>query len=138
MKFYIGSGFYNVNHVRQLRDHLIEQGHTHTYDWTVNERAASIVDLREIGSKEFEAIRTSDFVVILLPAGKSSHVELGIALGADVPLFIHDAANRFDDFETTSTFYHLSHVIKLTGSLEDIPSRIADHYASLYVEQDNE
>ncbi|EPE61187.1 group-specific protein [Exiguobacterium sp. S17] len=137
MKFYIGSSFYNVDHVRQLRDRLIEQGHTHTYDWTVNERAATIEDLRDIGAKEFEAIRTSNFVVTLLPAGKSSHVELGIALGADVPLFIHDAANRFDDFETTSTFYHLPHVIKLTGPLEDIPSCIAAHYVTSYVKQDS-
>ncbi|TCI26187.1 group-specific protein [Exiguobacterium sp. SH5S4] len=136
MKFYIGSDFYNINHVRQLRDHFIEQGHTHTYDWTMNERAATIEDLRDIGAKEFEAIRTSDFVVILLPAGKSSHVELGIALGADVPLFIHDAANRFNDFEMTSTFYHLSSVTQLTGPLEAIPSHIADHFTTVYAKQD--
>jgi len=44
--------------------------------------------------------------------------------------FIHDATNRFDDVETTSTFYHLPHVIQLTGSLEDVPRAITTHFAT--------
>lgn len=130
MNFYIGSRFSNIEKVRALRNHLLNNGHTHTYDWTTNDRATSLEDLRAIGTNEFEAIKASDFVVILLPAGNSSHVELGIALGAGVPLFIHDATNRFDDVETTSTFYHLPHVIQLTGSLEDVPRAITTHFAT--------
>jgi hypothetical protein len=130
MNFYIGSRFANIKRVRALRDRLLSQGHTHTYDWTTNDRATSLEDLQAIGTSEFEAIRASDFVVILLPAGNSSHVELGIALGAGVPVFIHDATNRFDDVETTSTFYHLPHVTQLTGSLEDVPQSITTHFAS--------
>ncbi|MDL5376133.1 group-specific protein [Exiguobacterium mexicanum] len=129
MHFYIGSRFANIEQVRALRNHLINDGHTYTYDWTRNDRATTIEDLRAIGTSEFEAIKASDFVVILLPAGQSSHIELGIALGADVPLFIYDPANRFDDFETTSTFYHLPHVIQLTGPLKDVPQAITAHFA---------
>lgn len=129
MNFYIGSRFSNIEQVRALRDHLINDGHTHTYDWTTNDRATSLEDLRAIGTNEFEAIKASDFVVILLPAGNSSHVELGIALGAGVTVFIHDATNRFDDFETTSTFYHLNHVVQLTGPLEDVPLAITVYFA---------
>lgn len=129
MNFYIGSRFAKIERVRELRDTLLSQGHTHTYDWTTNDRATSLEDLRVIGTSEFEAIKASDFVVILLPAGNSSHVELGIALGAGVTVFIHDATNRFEDFETTSTFYHLPHVIQLTGSLEDVPRNITAHFA---------
>lgn len=129
MNFYIGSRFANIEQVRALRDHLINDGHTHTYDWTTNDRATSLEDLRAIGTNEFEAIKASDFVVILLPAGNSSHVELGIALGADVPVFIHDTTNRFDDFETTSTFYHLPHVTQLTGPLKDVPRAITTYFA---------
>lgn len=129
MNFYIGSRFANIERVRALRDRLLSQGHTHTYDWTTNDRATSLEDLQAIGTSEFEAIRASDFVVILLPAGNSSHVELGIALGAGVPVFIHDATNRFDDVETTSTFYHLPHVTQLTGPLEDVPLAITTNFA---------
>jgi hypothetical protein len=50
-----------------------------TYDWTQNSRAEDIPALREIGEKEKAAVMESDFVIILLPAGKGSHIELGIA-----------------------------------------------------------
>lgn len=129
MNFYIGSRFANIEQVRALRDHLINDGHTHTYDWTTNDRATTLEDLRVIGTSEFEAIKASDFVVILLPAGNSSHIELGIALGTGVPVFVHDATNRFDDVETTSTFYHLNHVVQLTGPLEDVPQAITVYFA---------
>lgn len=129
MNFYIGSRFSNIEQVRTLRNHLLNDGHTYTYDWTTNGRATSIEGLRAIGTSEFEAIKASDFVVILLPAGNSSHVELGIALGAGVPVFIHDGTNRFDDVETTSTFYHLPHVTQLTGPLKDVPRAITTYFA---------
>lgn len=124
MNYYIGSGFYNIENVRRLRDLLSAQGHTHTYDWTLNTRADSVDALRDIGEKERDAIQASDFVVILLPAGKGSHVELGIAIGSGVPVFLHDMTDSMTNFETTSTFYHVAHVVQLSGSLEDIPSQI--------------
>lgn len=111
MNYYIGSGFYNIENVRRLRDLLSAQGHTHTYDWTLNTRADSVDALRDIGEKERDAIKASDFVVILLPAGKGSHVELGIAIGSGVPVFIHDTTDSMTNFETTSTFYHVAQVV---------------------------
>lgn len=51
-----------------------------------------------------------------------------MALGACVTVFIHDATNRFDDIEMTSTFYHLPHVVQLTGPLEDMPRAITAHF----------
>lgn len=124
MNYYIGSGFYNIENVRRLRDLLSAQAHTHTYDWTLNTRADSVDALRDIGEKERDAIKASDFVVILLPAGKGSHVELGIAIGSGVPVFIHDTTDSMTNFKTTSTFYHVAQVVQLSGALEDIPSQI--------------
>ena len=124
MNYYIGSGFYNIENVRRLRDLLSAQGHTHTYDWTLNTRADSVDALRDIGEKERDAIKGSDFVIILLPAGKGSHVELGIAIGSGVPVFLHDTTDSMTNFETTSTFYHVAQVVQLSGALEDIPSQI--------------
>lgn len=53
-----------------------------------------------------------------------------MALGAGVTVFIHDATNRFDDIEMPSTFYHLPHVVQLTGPLEDVPRAITTYFAS--------
>ena len=130
MNFYIGSGFYNIKNVRWLRDLLTREGHTHTYDWTLNVRVESAEALREIGEKERDAITVSDFVVILLPAGKGSHVELGIAIGSGVPIFLHDTTDGMTNVETTSTFYHLSSVNQVTGPLEDIPRAITAYFTT--------
>ena len=69
MRFYVGSSFSNIEEVRFMRNELIALGHTHTYDWTQNERATSIDALRSIGEEEVSGIQSADFVVILLPLG---------------------------------------------------------------------
>ncbi|WP_214829954.1 hypothetical protein [Exiguobacterium sp. s56] len=60
MNYYIGSSFANIERVRALRDRLLSQGHAHTYDWTTNDRATTLENLRAIGTSESEAIMTSD------------------------------------------------------------------------------
>lgn len=96
----------------------------------MNERATTIEDLWGIGTKEFEAIRSSDFVVILLPAGKGSHVELGIADGTGVPVFLHDSTDSMTNVETTSTFYHIANVVQLPCEFEDIPKQIHAYFSN--------
>ncbi|MFN4215266.1 MULTISPECIES: nucleoside 2-deoxyribosyltransferase [Exiguobacterium] len=130
MHYYIGSGFNNIENVRRLRDLLTAQGHTHTYDWMRNARADSVDVLRDIGEKERDAIKNSDFVVILLPAGKGSHVELGIAIGSGVPVFLHDTTDSMTNVETTSTFYHVAHVVQLSGDLEDVPTQVDAYFST--------
>lgn len=60
MNYYIGSSFANIERVRALRDRLLSQGHALTYDWTTNDRATTLENLRAIGTSESEAIMTSD------------------------------------------------------------------------------
>lgn len=128
MQVYIGSGFYNIENVRYVRDRLNGYGHHVTYDWTQNERADSFESLRAIGESERSAILQSDVVIILLPAGKGSHIELGIALGAGVPVVLHDSTGEMDAFESTSTFYHLPEVTRLDGTLDELVDTLSNTY----------
>lgn len=120
MKFYIGSSFKNIDNVRYLSDKLKEIGLIHTYDWTQNQRASTVNQLREIGQSEKAAVIESDFVVTLLPAGKGSHIELGMALGQNKKVYLHSPNGEIDNFETTSTFYHLPEVENCKGNLDDL------------------
>ncbi|WP_215115310.1 nucleoside 2-deoxyribosyltransferase [Exiguobacterium sp. s80] len=132
MQFYIGSSFANITNVRTLRDKLIDRGFTLTYDWTQNERATSKAALQTIGHAEKQAITLSDCVIILLPAGKGSHIELGIALGQDKPIFLHCVDQTYDRFETTSTFYHLPEIIPCSGTLEELTELIVHHHQQMF------
>ena len=81
MKFYIASSLKNIDQVRYVSKRLKNKGFIHTYDWTVNENVTTLEELKAIGQKEKNAVIEADFVVVLLPAGKGSHIELGIAIG---------------------------------------------------------
>ncbi|ALS77273.1 group-specific protein [Planococcus kocurii] len=129
-KFYVASSFRNIEAVNYVTNQLIDKGYLHTYDWTRNEKAKeeqtiTLEDLIEIGQSEKEAVMESDFVVVLLPGGKGTHVELGIALGQKKKVFLYSQDGAIKNVETTSTFYHLPEVEKCYGTLEELVNKIA-------------
>ncbi|TLS37304.1 group-specific protein [Pseudalkalibacillus caeni] len=120
MKFYIASSFKNIDNVRYVNRKLQEKGFIQTYDWTINENVTSLEELQAIGRLEKEAILEADFVVVLLPAGKGSHIELGIALGTGKKIYLYSPNKEIDNIETTSTFYHLEEVEKYIGTVDGL------------------
>ena len=124
MKFYIASGFTNKDKVRYVSEKLKSKGFTHTYDWTKNERASTFEALYEIGLQEKNAVIEADFVIVLLPAGKGSHIEFGIALGQGKKIYLYSSDDEVNNFETTSTFYHLPQVEIIIGSIDNLVERI--------------
>ncbi|MEK3724136.1 nucleoside 2-deoxyribosyltransferase [Paenibacillus sp. FSL H8-0034] len=120
MKFYIASSFKNANNVRGVAEDLKSRGFTQTYDWTTHSKVDSISKLREIGNEEMAGVLNADVVIVMMPAGKGSHVELGIALGSKKKIYLYSPTHEINDIGTTSTFYHLDEVEQCIGSLEDL------------------
>lgn len=118
MKFYVASSFSNLNTVRSVANKLKEKGFIHTYDWTKNEKAKTQSDLKRIGEEEKEAVIDSDFIVILLPGGKGTHIELGMAIGLRKRIYLYSPIEDINDPEQSSTFYQLQEVNRYVGSLE--------------------
>jgi len=125
-KFYVASSFKNVDTVRYVSQKLKDVGYIHTYDWTQNGRALTFEALRSIGEQEKSAVKDSDFVIVILPAGKGSHIEMGMALGFGKKIFLYSPNKAINDFETTSTFYHLSEVEQCFGSIEDLLAKVTE------------
>ncbi|CAG9622490.1 group-specific protein [Sutcliffiella rhizosphaerae] len=123
-KFYIASSFQNIDMVREVSDILRQQGYVQTYDWTQNERAATLKELKRIGELEKEAVIEADFVIVLLPAGKGSHIEFGIALGHNKRIYLYSTNDDVNNPETTSTFYHLDNVVKVIGTVDDLIEKL--------------
>lgn len=76
--------------------------------------------MKEIGFQEKNAVLDADFIVVLLPAGKGSHIEFGIALGQGKEIYLHSTNADLNYFPTTSTFYHLSNVKKINGTIDEL------------------
>lgn len=119
-KFYVASGFNNVSIVRLVSNQLKNRGYIQTYDWTRNERASSFEELEQVGQDERKAVIDADFIIVILPAGKGSHIELGIALGQGKKIYVYSPNDEINNFETTSTFYHLPEVQKCIGTIEEL------------------
>ncbi len=119
-KFYVASSFKNIETVRYVARQLIKKGFIHTYDWTKNEKASTFEDLKVIGTEEKNAVLQSDLLIVLFPAGKGSHIELGIALGQGKKIYLYSPDDQINHFETTSTFYHLPEVEKCIGTIDEL------------------
>lgn len=125
-KFYVASSFKNLESVRYVARQLVKKGFIYTYDWTKNERASTFEDLKVIGTEEKNAVLESDLLIVLIPAGKGSHIELGIALGQGKKIYLYSPDDQINHFETTSTFYHLPEVEKCIGTIDELIETVVE------------
>ncbi|QNR21163.1 group-specific protein [Exiguobacterium sp. Helios] len=126
MNFYTASSFRNIEDVRFINDQLIKQGHHLTYDWTQSERVDTPAALQRIGQLELDAVRAIDCMILVLPAGKGSHVELGIALASQIPIFLCMTDETCWTGPEASTFYHIDGIMKCIGPPQDWVQTILD------------
>lgn len=119
MKFYVATRLERAAEHNLVRDTLMKLGHEITYDWTVHgpvwrdgpER------IREVAQRELQGVLDADVVVVLLPGGRGTHAELGMALAANKPVLLHGDVHMFGADPETCAFYHHPNVRPTTGAL---------------------
>jgi nucleoside 2-deoxyribosyltransferase len=131
MKFYIASGLLNKDNVKLVATNLKSCGFIHTYDWTQNERADSIDKLKTIGEAERIGVMDADFLIVLLPGGKGTHVELGMALALHKRVYLYSPNEDIKDFSSTSTFYYLEEIIPFIGPLDTFCKMVIENEITL-------
>ncbi len=120
MKFYIGSGMAGCESVNYYAKHLKQNGWQQTYDWVKNVNAdVSIDDMIEYAKHEKKGIEDADVVIILLPAGRGAHIELGMALALNKKVFLCAPSQNDFTVENTVAFYGLSNIKQLTGNADE-------------------
>ena len=120
MKFYIGSGFKNCELVNYYSKKLEENKWENTYNWTKNiNKEITIEDLKEISKLEQKGISDSDVVIILLPAGRGTHIELGMALALNKRIFLCSETKEEFSIENTVNFYQLPSIVRLVGTVDE-------------------
>ena len=120
MKFYIGSGMKNCELVNYYAKLLKENGWEQTYDWVKNvSDDVSLEDMIEYATLESQGIVDSDVVIILLPAGRGAHIELGMAMALNKRVILCSTTKEEFSIENTVAFYELSKVVKLAGTADE-------------------
>lgn len=120
MKFYIGSGMKNCELVNYYAKMLKEYGWEHTYDWVKNVgNDVSIDDMVKYAKLESQGIAASDVVIILLPAGRGAHIELGMAMALNKKIFLCSTSGEEFNIKNTVAFYELPKIVKLVGTADE-------------------
>lgn len=127
MKYYIATSLTRILQHNIVSDFLREIGHTLSYDWTVhgNVKSTSKERLREVCINELDGIKASEYVLVLLPGGPGTHVELGYALGSGKKVILHsEDPLLFELGSQTCAFYHHPEVTHLCCSIEEVGERV--------------
>ena len=125
MKFYIGSGFKNFELVNIISEKLINLGHIHTHNLAKNIiENETIEDMIRASELEKQAIIDSDVVIIILPAGRGTHIELGMALALNKKVYLYSKDGKDFELENTVNFYEIPEITKVIGSINDLVEKI--------------
>ena len=120
MDFYVGSGMKNCELVNYYSKKLEEKGWKHTYNWAKNINGdETIKDLIEYSKLEQQGIIDSDVVIILLPAGRETHIELGMALALNKKIFLCSENKEEFSIKNTVNFYQLPNIVRLVGTANE-------------------
>ena len=113
-RVYIATGLGHATRAQLVRDALISAGWEITYDWTTHGRVEGDARVREVAIDEINGVTTAHAVVAILPGYRGTHVEIGAAIAAGVPVFLfeHDAERAAGPVQNdpwligTTSFYH--------------------------------
>ena len=100
-------------------------GYSHTYNWTEEVLDEETVeDMERFSDLEIEAIQNSYVVIMILPAGRGTHIEIGIALALNKTVYLWSEDEMVFDVKDTVNFYFAKGVTRVVGGLEDFVKEI--------------
>ena len=78
-----------------------------------------------MATREIDAVKAADFVVVLLPGGRGTHTELGAALALDKPVFLvaPHPQQLLDSQGLPNPFYYHP-LVQVVSRVENIPAKI--------------
>ena len=122
-KFYIATSLGRIKEHNILRNALLNKNWEITYDWTIHGsvKNTSYERLKNVGLKMTKGVFDADIVIVLLPGGKGTHTELGMAIAKNKNIAIHAvSSNYFSLCDDTVAFYHRKNILQLTCPLIDV------------------
>lgn len=111
-KCYIATRLENHAKYGEVRNALKDIGIGITYDWTSHGPvwSSGAEKIREVAESEFRGVQDADFCIVILPGGRGTHCELGMALAFSKPIYIlaetPEIQHMQDATPETCAFYH--------------------------------
>jgi len=89
VNFYIASKLENVARVRELAQELENWGWKCTYKWFKHGSVFGEEQLQATAAEELAGAIRAQLVIVLLPGGRGTHTELGLALAHGKEIVLH-------------------------------------------------
>lgn len=114
MKFYVASKLENQKRVAKLIAGLEAIGWECTYDWTTHGSVATTPDKwGTVAEGELSGVREADVVIVWMPGGRGTHVELGAALALNkLMLMVGSDIDLQDGYDYDCVFHHHPSIIR--------------------------
>lgn len=112
MRCYIATRLENHERHNAVRDALASVGIELTYDWSTHGPVwqAGAERIREVACNELNGVIEADFVVVILPGGRGTHAELGMALALGKMVYLlcetEETNQMLRAVPETCAFYH--------------------------------
>jgi nucleoside 2-deoxyribosyltransferase len=87
-KFYLATRKDRVAHAEKLLEALKSRGWERTFTWAGEDKAGA-EEYSELALAELAGVCEADVLIVLLPGGYGTHVEIGAALALGKPVILH-------------------------------------------------
>ncbi len=91
-RFYLATRKDRLDQAAPLLDALRAKGWKRTFAW-INQDLHNRGEHANIAQAELAGVREADVLIVLLPGGYGTHVEIGAALALEKPIIIHAPAS---------------------------------------------
>lgn len=131
MNFYVASRLENYKSVQILTKELESIGWHNTYDWTKHGsvRGMGEVVMSQTALNEYIGVLNADIVIALLPGGRGTHVEIGLAYALKKRIILHsDDPRTFDHIsDECISFYWLPYLNRCRCSFNNFIECLKEH-----------
>lgn len=127
-KFYLATRKDRATHAEKLLEALKSRGWERTFTWAGEDKAGS-EEYPELALAELAGVCEADVLIVLLPGGFGTHVEIGAALALGKPVILHAPDEKTLDTPYPCVFhYHpgvkllISEVVNVDAVLAHLPA----------------
>ena len=107
-RFYVATSLLNADQAKVVIRRLSDFGHQVSYDWTSHGKVSGHDAMLDIAVKEIEGVVSADCVIVLWPARRGTHVEIGAAIAMNKPIFFITPP----EFDADVSFYHHPNIVR--------------------------
>lgn len=87
-RFYLATRKDRESHANAISEELKARGWERTFVWTAQD-STSTDQYALVAQEELDAIKSADLLIVLLPGGYGTHVEIGAALALGKTVILH-------------------------------------------------